>query len=447
MMKSESLPTGHVFPKPAVAWYIVAVLFILYWLSLLDRLLISLLVAPIRRDLGISDFELSLLQGFAFGLFYAVCGLPLGWLVDRFSRRWVIFAGATVWTVATALCGVAQNYWQLFLARVGVGAGEAALSPAAYSLLADSFEPHRLTTAMTVYSMGSLFGTGMAYLLGGLIVGLVAEHESVLLPILGEVRSWQLVFLVVGLPGILIGLLVFTFKEPARQLRLAPVALEQHPAGAMREVFAHMREHWQFFLCHHAGFTIACMAVTGLALWAPAYLTRSFAWKPAEIGLWLGVVGTASGFIGALLAGQWVDRCYARGQHDAHMRWYAISCLISCPIVVAGVLWDNPWVFLAAFACAQILVSPIMGIAAAALQIASPAHLRGRLSSIYLFIMILLGIGLGPTLVAAFTDFIFQDDAKLGYSLALLFAIACPVASIILLAGMKSMRRVLDGMR
>lgn len=172
--------------------------------------MISLLVDPIRRDLCISDFELSLLQGFAFGVFYPVCGLPLGWLVDRFSRRWIIFGGVTIWTLSTTFCGMTHNYWQLFLARIGVGAEEAALSPAAYSLMADSFPPHRLTTALAVYSLGSLFGTGMAYLMGVLIVGLVAEHESVLLPLIGEVRSWQMVFITIGLPGIFLGLLVFS---------------------------------------------------------------------------------------------------------------------------------------------------------------------------------------------------------------------------------------------
>lgn len=428
------------YPRPAAAWYMTGVLFLLYWLSLLDRLVISLLVDPIRRDLGISDFELSLLQGFAFGVFYAVCGLPLGWLVDRFSRRWVIFGGVTIWTLSTALCGMAHNYWQLFMARVGVGAGEAALSPAAYSLMADSFPPHRLTTALAVYSMGSLFGTGMAYLMGGLIVGMVAEHQSVLLPMIGEVRSWQMVFIAIGLPGIFLALLVFTFREPVRR------GVITHASGpALSEmfgdVFHHIRRHARFFLCHHAGFTICVMAVTGMALWAPTYLYRTFAWKPAQVGIWLGVVGTLGGLIGALLCGQIIDRQVARGRLDAHMWLFSMTTLLSLPITVVGVLWHNPYVFLGAFFLNQVLVSPIMGISAAALQIAAPANLRGRLSSIYLFVMILLGIGAGPSVVAAFTDFVFRDDAKVGYSLALLFALACPLAALILQLGRGPMRR------
>ncbi|MFP3368580.1 MFS transporter [Pseudomonas sp. SIMBA_068] len=428
------------FPRVTTAWYMTAVLFLLYWLSLLDRLVISLLVDPIRRDLGITDFELSLLQGFAFGLFYAVCGLPLGWLVDRFSRRWVIFGGVTIWTLSTTFCGLAHNYWQLFLARIGVGAGEAALSPAAYSLMADSFPAHRLTTALAVYSLGSLFGTGMAYLMGGVIVGLVAEHESVLLPIVGEVRSWQMVFITIGLPGVLLGLLVFTFREPARRTTL-PVRPSTALATAMfGEVFAHVRRHARFFFCHHIGYTLCVMAVAGLALWAPSYLHRAFAWKPAQIGVWLGVVGTLGGVMGAVGCGQLIDRQIARGRLDAHMRLFCFTSLVSVPIAVVGVLWHDPYVFLAAFFIIQILVSPIMGISAAALQIATPAELRGRLSSVYLFVMILLGIGAGPSVVAAFTDFIFKDDSKVGYSLALIFALALPLAALALHLGRPAMR-------
>lgn len=443
-MKFESLTPiegAAGYPRSSAAWYMTGVLFLLYWLSLLDRLVISLLVAPIRRDLGISDFELSLLQGFAFGVFYAICGLPLGWLVDRCSRRWVIFGGVSIWTLATVLCGAAQNYWHLFLARIGVGAGEAALSPAAYSLMADSFPAHKLTTALAVYSLGSLFGTGMAYLMGGLIVELVAAHEHVLLPLFGEVRSWQLVFIAIGLPGMLFGLLVFTFREPARRQTSQPAV---SAGNVLSDVLGYLRSHGHFFFCHHAGFTICVMAVTGLALWAPAYLSRSFAWSSGQIGVWLGVVGTVGGVIGALLCGQLIDRQVARGSRDAHMRLFSVTCLISCPIAVIGVLWNDPYVFLGAFFLVQILVSPIMGISAAALQIAAPPRLRGRLSSIYLFAMILLGIGAGPSVVAAFTDFLFRDDAKLGYSLALLFALACPLASFILHLGKRPMRRAMS---
>jgi MFS family permease len=443
-MPDEPVPTTAGrwgYPRPRVAWYTVGVLFMLYLLSLLDRLVISLLVAPIRRDLGISDFELSLLQGFAFGAFYAVCGLPLGWMVDRFSRRWIVFWGVTVWSISTAFCGFARSYFQLFLARVGVGAGEASLSPAAYSILADSFPPHRLTTALAVFSLGSLVGSCLAFMLGGYIVGLVAEHESVLLPLIGEVRSWQVVFLVVGIPGAMLGLLMFTFAEP---LRRGPKAAAAGAGAAAGEFLAFLKSRRRFIVCHHAGFTLANAAMTGLVLWAPAYLSRSFGWKPGAIGLWLGLVGLLGGLLGALLHGQVSDRWFARGIKDAQMRWYSLCAMVALPVGVGGMLLHTPVAFLATFFMINLLIGPIMGVAASSLQIVTPPALRGRASSLYLFVMILLGIGAGPSIVAALTDFVFHDDKQLGLSLALVFAVAFPLSALVLRLGLKASREAVD---
>ncbi len=424
------------YPSPRVAWYMVAVLFVLYLLSLLDRLVISLLVAPIRRDLGISDFELSLLQGVAFGAFYALCGLPLGWLVDRYSRRKIIFWGVTIWSVATVACGFARNYFQLFLARVGVGAGEASLSPAAYSILADSFPPQRLTTALAVFSLGSLFGSCLAFMLGGFIVSAVAEHESILLPIIGEVRSWQMVFLTVGAPGVLLGLLMFTFREPKR-LAVKP---QQDAANGGLTFGGFLKSRKRFIVCHHVGFTLGNIAMTGMMIWAPAYLARSFGWGPGKIGFWLGLVGLLGGLLGAILHGQVADRWFARGVRDAQMRWYAICAVIALPIGVTGMLLHTPEAFLTMFFFINFFIGPIMGIAASSLQLATPAPLRGRVSALYLFVMIMFGIGAGPSVVAALTDFVFRDDTKLGLSLATTFAFAFPLCALFLSLGLKASR-------
>ncbi len=155
------------YPPKATAWYATIVLAVLIWLSVLDRFIISLLVGPIKRDLGISDVQFGVLNGFAFSVTYAVFGLALGFLADRYSRRWIIYAGVSFWSLATAACGLAQVYWQLVLARVGVGAGEATLGPGATSLLADLFPRERLTTAMSVFHVGTTVGAGMAYIIGG----------------------------------------------------------------------------------------------------------------------------------------------------------------------------------------------------------------------------------------------------------------------------------------
>ncbi|MGH9937465.1 MAG: MFS transporter, partial [Blastocatellia bacterium] len=204
------------------AWYVVFVLMVCLTLSFIDRQILSLLVGPIKRDLGISDTRIGLLQGLAFALFYTLMGLPVGWLVDRYSRRTIIAAGVFFWSLMTALCAVAGNFWSLFAARLGVGVGEATLGPAAMSLTSDYFPKEKLGGALSVYAMGIFIGSGLALIVGGTVVSAVAGMPAVTLPIIGEIASWRLTFLIVGAPGLLVGLLVYTVREPLRRDLLRP---------------------------------------------------------------------------------------------------------------------------------------------------------------------------------------------------------------------------------
>lgn len=447
--EQQASSNAQPYPSAAAAWYTVAILFMFYWLSILDRLIISLLVKPIRQDLNISDFELSLLQGFAFGIFYAICGLPLGWLVDRMSRRKIIYFGVTVWSFATFSCGLARNYFQLFLSRVGVGAGEASLSPAAYSLLADSFPPQKLTLAITIFGLGSLIGTGMAYALGGMVVEMASNGDPVILPLIGEAKPWQLVFMVIGLPGVLLALLAFTLREPVRRVEMKNAAADG--AGrSLREELADMRRfivsHKRFFWFHHTGFTMCLGTITGFALWYPAYMSRTFGWSPGQIGLWLGVFYCVGGLIGAPFTGWLIDRLYARGIKDAHMRVYMFAALLATPISILAVTGNNPWLFLGMVCLTQICIASVASVGNATLQIVAPSHLRGRLAALYLFISILLGIGLGPSLIAAATDFIFHDDSMLGASMALVAIILLPLSALMFRLGQAPMRAAVDAM-
>ena len=230
------------YPSSLSAWTTVTILMIAYVLSFIDRQILNLLVEPIRRDLVISDTQMSLLMGLSFALFYTVCGIPLGRLADTRSRRGLIAIGVLFWSAATAACGTAKLYWQFLICRVGVGVGEAALSPAAYSLIADSFPPERRATAISVYSMGVYLGSGIAFLLGGLVIQFASAQGNVVLPVLGEVRPWQLIFLILGAAGVLFTLLM-----------LASVY------AACRAVES---RHWRWF--------VACGLLLGLAI-----LTRS----------------------------------------------------------------------------------------------------------------------------------------------------------------------------
>ncbi len=205
------------YPTSGQAWYTVLVLMVMYVFSFIDRQILSMLVTPMKRDLQISDSQVGLLQGFAFALLYTVLGLPIGRLADRASRKGIIAAGVLVWSLMATACGFARTAVQLFFARVGVGVGEAALGPAAYSMITDSFPREKLGRAFSVYNMGIPLGSGVAMLVGGLVVGAVSGESNVTLPLLGEVRSWQLVFIVTGAPGLLLPLLLLSVREPARR--------------------------------------------------------------------------------------------------------------------------------------------------------------------------------------------------------------------------------------
>ncbi|HKZ72699.1 MAG TPA: MFS transporter, partial [Steroidobacteraceae bacterium] len=208
------------YPPALYSWYVVGVLTVTYTVSFIDRQIMALMIEPIRRDLGITDTQVSLLIGLAFAVFYTLLGLPIARLADRYSRRAIIAAGVAVWCVMTAACGLARSYAQLFLARVGVGVGEAALSPSALSMMSDYFPKRTRGRAVAVYNMGISLGAGLAMIVGGQVIAHVMQAPPVRLPVVGELFAWQTVFLVVGLPGLLMAVLMATVKEPARRERL-----------------------------------------------------------------------------------------------------------------------------------------------------------------------------------------------------------------------------------
>jgi len=199
-------------------WYVVVICMVAYILSFVDRQILSLMIEPIKADLMLSDTQFSLLQGLAFSLFYAIMGLPIAALADQKSRIKIIATGIAFWSLATAACGLSKNFIQMFIARLSVGAGEAALSPAFYSIVADLFPKDKLGRALGVYAIGAFIGSGLAFLIGGYVIGLLKDVSFVALPLIGEVKTWQLTFMIVGLPGVLLALLmVLTVREPARK--------------------------------------------------------------------------------------------------------------------------------------------------------------------------------------------------------------------------------------
>lgn len=421
------------YPRPRYAWYVVGVLMVAYIFSFVDRQVLNLLVEPIRRDLGISDTGMSLLMGFSFAVFYTAFGLPLGRLADSRSRRGLIGVGMAFWSLMTAACGLAQRYWQLLLFRMGVGVGEAALSPAAYSLIMDYFPPSRRSLAISVYSMGIYLGSGVALLLGGVVVELTSAAPSVTVPLIGSVRSWQAVMMAVGLPGLAAALLLLTVREPARH----------GPRGAapLAEVLGHLRRHFRTFAGHNLGFALLSLAGYGAAAWVPTLYIRRFDWSAGEAGIRYGLVVTICGTLGTLTGGWLADRLRRRGLVDANLRVGMAAAAALVPLWLGVALSPNPWTSFGFLTVAQLFAGMPWGVAAAAVQEAVPPSMRGQAAALYLFAINLVGLGAGPTAVALATDRLFQDDRLVHYSLALVTASAVLAALLVLWSGLAPFRR------
>lgn len=435
-LRGESVP----FPPPSYAWYVVAVLTLANVSAFIDRQILGLLVAPIRRDLGISDTEMGVLYGLAFAAFYTLLGLPIARLADRGSRRLVIGVGIAVWSVMTVWCGAARSYDELLLARFGVGIGEAALAAPAVSLLADYFPASRRATALSVYSLGIYLGAGLANLVGGALIVRLSADALVVWPVVGAIHPWQQVFVLVGAPGLLVALLMVTVREPRRR-----EAGERGPVGAaghsIREVVAYLRDNRRTFACHNLGYGLLALVNYGTAAWLPTHLIRSYGWSAGRAGITLGTLTATVGVLGIIAGGRVADRMLARGRTDATMRVGIIAALGNLACGVAYTLAPSAALSVAALVPYNFFASFAFGAAVAAVQQITPNRMRAQASALFVTVTTLVGLGLGPSLVALITDRVFGDDLAVRYSLLVVTLVGLAGAATLLAAGLASYRR------
>ncbi len=430
------------YPSNLYAWYVVAVLTLAYIVSFIDRQILSLLVEPIRADLQISDTKMSLLMGLTFAIFYTLFGIPLGRLADTHSRRTIISVGITLWSLMTAGCGLTKNFWQLALMRVGVGVGEAALSPSAYSLLADCFHPRQRSTAMSVYTMGIFVGSGLASILGSAVISYTKTQSSIELPWIGPIHTWQLVFLIVGLPGLAVALLLLTIREPTR--KGLGRASDGNPVAPMSHVWAYIRDNAATFVCLNLGVALVTLHLYGLLSWTPSMFIRRFGWSAEETGVVFGLVVMISGTLGLLTGGRLADWVSEQGRSDAPMLATALAAVGCLPFGVAYPLAPSAEWATALLAPAFFFISIPFGAAPAAIQRMMPNGMRAQATAVYLFVVNIIGMGLGPTAVAVLTEDVFHDKLKVNDSLAIVGGVAQAVAAILLFGGLKSYRRSLE---
>ena len=392
-------------------WRTVAILVVAYVFAFLDRQVLSLLVEPLKRDLHLSDTQVSLLQGFVFAVFLVLAGLPIGRAIDRGHRPRIIAAGMTVWSVLTAACGFAVSYPGLLIARIGVGAGEAALTPAAHAMIADSFPRRRLGLALGVFGVGSYVGAGGALILGSAVLSHLPPDGPRLFTGMGPIASWRLIFIAVGTPGIIVAALISLVADPGRRTLPAPT-----PAA----LSAFVRSHGAAMGLVNLPAAFAAMATYAANAWTPSFLIRTYHWTTVQAGLAYGLITIISGVLGVICGGLIGDWATRRISPSGRVLVMAASSLLAVPFAALGPLAGTAWQSLAALALANLLTTTCLGLLPAAQQAITPSHLRGSVAAAGFLMVNLIGLGLGPTAIALTTDAIFHDPLKLRYALATL---------------------------
>ncbi len=422
-------------PDLRYAWYVVGALTAIYMLSYMDRVILSLLVAPIKRDFGISDTQVGLLQGFAFGVFYTLVGLPLGRIADTRNRRNLIAVGVVLWSFFTALCSLAGSFGSLFLARMGVGVGEATLSPSAYSLISDYFPRERLGAAISVFYMGVFLGTSASLLLTGSVVDVLSHTPIITVPLLGAMASWRVTFLIVGLPGVLFALLTRTIREPLRKNLLRTQAGETKLG--LREAFVEIGRRWKSLLGISMGSVFQAVPTYALISWTPTYFQRVHGWTAGQSGRGLALLLLTFGCAGMYAGGRISDRWQKRGVVEGPLRVGVVCGIGTLLLPIAYLLPQVEWTFVL-LAPGIFFLSLAMGTSAAALQRIFPNQVRGQVSALYLFLLSLGGLSLGPLLPGYFNDHLFHNPKMVGPSLA----ITMGASALLMLVAFRSSYRV-----
>ncbi|HEX8073304.1 MAG TPA: MFS transporter [Pyrinomonadaceae bacterium] len=398
---------------PAVAWYALGVLTLVYVLNFLDRVLIYILFPPIQKELKFSDLQLALLGTTSFTIFYTLLGIPFGRLADRATRKYLIAAGLGLWSLFSGLTGFAGSFTTLFLCRVGVGVGEATLGPAALSLLSDHFPPRMRATVLAVYSSGITIGGGLAFFLGGWI---------------GQHWGWRWAFYVLGFPGLLLCVFVLSLKEKRRG------ATESAPAHyTARDWRLLLRVRPLLYL--YAGYALYGLASNSLSVWMPTFFARVYKLPLGTIGLLAGILSVVAGVPGTILGGVLADRLKRRGR-GGRLMFGACGALVSIPIWLVVLFSQNAVVLVLTNYLLLVLALMWLGSATADVHDIAGPQLRGLGIGLFFFAVNLMSYGVGAPLIGRLNDRlgVAANPEMMRYSL-LVCPAACAVAALLLWRG------------
>lgn len=422
------------------AWYVVGLLMVTQVVSYIDRFLPSLLIEPIKADLELTDFQVGLLLGPAFGLFYVFVGVPIGWLADHYSRRKILSAGIAIWCTMTAAAGLVRSFVPLFVARLGVGLGEAVVAPCSVSLISDYFERRKRAPALSVFMAGTFIGAGSAFLFGGPIVYAVGGLPPIDIPGIGELQQWQMAFIVVGLPGLLLSLLMWTIREPLRRDQ-ARESVETDAVGqaSLRAALRYIRARWRAFGALFVG-SAGVVTMGSLAFWNTAFFTRTWGWDVRQVGIVTGLLfficGTAGTLIGIKLTTRWIRQ----HRRDATLRALWVGLLFAALGFSLYPVMPSQELAVVALGVAFVGQAAAAAAGPASLTVIAPGQLKSQGVAIYYLFIGVFGQLLGPPPVGLMTD-LFGDPDMLRYAMTIEAAVVGTTALLLVALGMRWYRR------
>ena len=434
------MPGNNTYPGAAAAWAVVFMLAVAFILSFIDRQVLSLLVGPIRAAFQISDVRFSMLQGLAFAITYSLGGLPLGLWIDRGNRKRIIALAIIVWSVATVSCGLVQSFWELFAARVMVGIGEAALLPAAFSMIPDLFRRDRIATPMAVFMSGSTVGAGLALIFGSYALSTAAALNHWSFPGLRNANAWQITFLLVGSPGLILGLLILALvREPKRP---AGHEAKDNARPKYRQVWAIRR----FLIPMFLGFSCVTLTFHGTAAWVVEVFRRAHGWQPQHFGMVGGSIQIVSSLAGTFVGGVVIDHLHKRGWYDATMRVGIFVFVALIPSIALAMWLPHADAALAALGLVYFFFGMMLPAPGISLQVAVPHESLGLTTALMMMIVNLIGMGSGPTLVALATKHLFGSDLALPSGVAVVAAAALGCGALLLLTARPAPPRSLSAL-
>ena len=439
-MNQTDIPIGtDSSPRSSSAfygWYVTILMSVVYVLSYIDRQVVYLLIEPIKADIGVSDEQMGYLVGVAFALFYTTMGLPMGWLADRIPRNKLLSVGILIWSASTAASGLAKSFTSLFVARIFVGAGEATLGPCAVSLISDLVPERNRAKAIAVYSSAISIGAGLAYIVGGQVYAWAQATDFSTIPIIMDLRPWQIVFVCFGLPGFLLAAMVMLLTEPRQSLPTTSHTTSSSPYG-------HFRKHWKLFALVLLFPSVMNAIAHSQAFIAPLF-ARNWGWNPVELSVYLGAMLLIIAPAFAVLGGGIIDRLHNKGVADGSMRVMQVGILIIIPPAIATPLVPTAYMALGLHAVQLIGINLVIAAGLPTLLRIVPKDMRGISTALYLMVINLTALLLGPTMVGIITDRVFGDEMMLKYSMAIVATVFSSLALVFMPMVIRTYRQALE---